>query len=93
LGIELCKEYTYRYGKVHKCEKYIKDLSINIPPLKHIDWTSPRLAMPDIYKGDDYIESYRQYYFFEKTRLHSWKGKIAGRDPPEWFVDFHKIFE
>ena len=22
LGLELCKEYTYRYDKVHKCEYY-----------------------------------------------------------------------
>ncbi len=93
LGIELCKEYNYRYGKVQKGEKSIKNPRIKKRPLKKREWTSPRLAMPDIYKGDDYIESYRQYYFFEKTRLHSWKGKIAGRDPPEWFVDFHKIFE
>ena len=93
LGLELCKEYTYRYGKVHKCQSYIEELSANVPPLKEKEWTPPRLAMPDDYKGDDCVESYRQYVFFEKTHLHSWKGKIAGRDPPTWFVEFHKMFE
>ena len=30
LGIELCKEYTYRYEKEHKCEAIIKDCLRNI---------------------------------------------------------------
>ena len=89
----LMQEYTYRYGKIHKCQAYIQELSINIPTLKEQQWTPPKLAMPDEYKGDDCVESYRQYYFFEKTHIHSWKGKIAGRDRPTWFTEFHKIFE
>ena len=92
LGMELCKEYTYRYGRTHKCEAFLRDLGNNIPPLERLAWTLPRLAMPDEYKSDDCVESYRQYYFFEKSHLHSWKGKIAGRDPPHWISDFHKMF-
>lgn len=92
LGMELCKEYTYRYGRIHKCEAYLRDLSLNIPPIEHVAWTPPRLAMPDEYKSDDFVESYRQYYFFEKSHLHCWKGKVAGRDPPHWISDFHDMF-
>ena len=33
LGIALCKEYTYRYGKVHKCEEIINWCIINKPDL------------------------------------------------------------
>ena len=92
LGMELCKEYTYRYGRIHKCEAYLRDLSLNIPPIEHVAWTPPRLAMPDEYKSDDFVESSRQYYFFEKSHLHCWKGKVAGRDPPHWISDFHDMF-
>ena len=34
LGMELCKEYSYRYGKVHKCQdilSYFSDLGFNLP--------------------------------------------------------------
>jgi len=92
LGLELCKEYTYRYGRIHKCEEYLRDLSSNIPPIENVECTPPRLAMPTEYKGDDVVESYRQYYFFEKSHLHCWKGKVASRDIPHWILDFHKMF-
>lgn len=93
LGVELCKEYTYRYEKTHKSESYIKNLQINIPPLPDIGITTYPQAMPDIYKDDDIIQAYRHYYFFEKERMHSWKGKFNGRDIPYWILDFKKLFE
>ena len=36
--------------------------------------------MPDKYKGEDPIESYRKYYAGDKYRLAVW----TRRDPPEW---------
>jgi hypothetical protein len=36
LGLELSKEYTYRYGKIHKCQSYIEELGKNIPPIPKI---------------------------------------------------------
>jgi hypothetical protein len=93
LGIELCNEYTYRYGKKHKSEEYILDLSKYIPPISGIGFTKPVQAMPDMYKEDDTISAYHHYYFFEKERMHSWKGKIAGRETPQFIKDFKKIFE
>ena len=92
LGKELCKEYTYRYGKIHKCQAYIEDLALHIPDLPDLGFTTPAQAMPKMYKDDDVVEAYRNYYFFEKTKLHSWKGKIAGRPPPEWLVEMHQMF-
>jgi hypothetical protein len=32
LGKSLCKEYTYRYDKIHKCQAYIEEMGKNIPP-------------------------------------------------------------
>lgn len=91
-GIELCKEYTYRYGKQHASEKYIKVMSELIPPIPDIGFTTPAQAMPDIYKDDDPVDAYRQYYFFDKHRMHSWKGKIAGRNPPKWIQELYDMF-
>ena len=95
---ELCLEYTFRYNKTHKCESYIKELEDNIPDIPDIGFTSPSPAMPDIYKMkvtndiekdiENGIESYRQYYFFEKRDLFFWKK----RDIPEFILDYEKLF-
>lgn len=90
LGLELCKEYTHRYGKIHKCQSYIKELGNNIPPIPSIGFTPPAQAMPDMYKDNkDAVEAYRAYYFFEKIDLHVWKK----RDVPKWITETHKLFE
>ena len=89
LGLELCKEYTYRYGKIHKCQTYIEEMKKNIPPIPRIGFTPPAQAMPDEYKSKDVVESYRAYYYFEKMQLHSWKK----RDVPYWIEDTRKQFE
>lgn len=85
LGKELCYEYTFRYGKIHKCQEYIENLSENPPPLPTYPFTPPPKVMPDIYKlCDDPVLSYRNYILYEKTKLLSWKGKIASREIPSW---------
>lgn len=91
LGLELCKEYTHRYGKTHKCEQYIRKMKMkkNIPSLPKIGFTPPAQAMPDMYKSKDAVESYRQYYYFEKHFLLTWKK----RDEPVWVSEIRAIFE
>lgn len=84
LSKELCKEYTYRYGKTHKCQSIIEDLEVNLPPLPELGFTSPAQAMPDMYKDIDPVEAYRTYYYFEKYELLTWKG----RDEPDWVTEF-----
>lgn len=80
---ELCKEYTHRYGKFHKCEETNLVLQLlfypnNIPSGK---FTEPTPAMPDQYKvAGNSIESYKNYYLGEKTRMFSWKK----REVPSW---------
>lgn len=86
---ELCKEYTYRYGKVHKCERdgLVDVLYQNIPNnIPRRTFTEPTPAMPDEVKilGNS-IESYRNYYIKNKTKLASWKGKVNSRPIPEWY--------
>ena len=81
LGLALCNEYTYRYGREHACGEVIREISAPLPNLLRI---APRsaftLAMPEEYKQDDAVESYRAYYRGEKQHLHAWKK----RQRPAW---------
>jgi hypothetical protein len=89
LLVELCKEYTYRYGKVHKCERdgLVQMLHDMVPDnMAIIGFTEPTPAMPDDVKiAGDSLASYRNYYINNKQHLASWKGKINSRPVPEWF--------
>lgn len=82
LGINLCKEYTYRYNKTHKSQQIIEWCITNLPRLRENgDLTPFALAMPDEYKVNCPIESYKNYYRGAKTSFASWKK----RNTPEWY--------
>jgi hypothetical protein len=81
LGLELCKEYTYRYGKRHKSQDVIEWCVINKPNICDKEFTEPARAMPNEYKVDSVVESYRNYYIGEKSKIAVWKN----REIPEWF--------
>lgn len=88
----LLTEYTARYNKYHACERlrpflshtYTMELidpsfSINIG-----ECTTPALAMPDEYKTDNCVESYRNYYKSKEKKMSmTWKTKT-----PEWFKTY-----
>ena len=80
-------EFTYRYGKQHGASK--PWLWLQRPPknLKRDELTPMPQAMPDYCKivGDS-IGAYRKYYINEKKRFATWRGKINGREIPEWYV-------
>jgi hypothetical protein len=89
LFIALCKEYTYRYNKVHLSEKKLAKVLKRVPKnIPRIPMTSRPLAMPEKYhvKNDDgsfnIVESYRLYYINEKKSLCKW----TGRSVPKWFL-------
>ena len=83
LGLELCEEYTYRYGKRHKSQDIIEWCLINTPNIPtNGDITPFALAMPDECKVGTAIDSYRAYYMVEKRNLASWKN----RQTPEWYL-------
>ena len=63
LGMELCKEYTHRYGKIHKTQQHLEWLTKNIPNIPNGKFTQPTLAMPDQYKRDDPVKSYISHQF------------------------------
>ena len=80
LGLELSREYTHRYGKKHKSQEIIEWCLMNKPQIQDIGFTTPPKAMPDEYKTEDVIESYRKYYLGAKKTFLSWKE----RQVPEW---------
>lgn len=83
LWIELLSEYTFRYGKRHSSERMIEVFKTppNNIPIKS-EFTNPPKAMPDEYKTEDTIQSYRNYYMGSKKDFASWKN----RDIPSWFI-------
>lgn len=87
LLLALCKEYTYRYEKVHKIERDgLAEVLCQTPNniSRDIGFTEPTPAMPDEYKvPGDSILSYKQYYIGEKTRMFNWKK----RSTPEWIIE------
>jgi hypothetical protein len=84
LFIELMKEYTYRYGKNHACERLAD--ALYTPPThiaKGVGFSEPTPAMPDHYKvHNNSIQSYKNYYLGDKQRMFSWKK----RETPSWIL-------
>lgn len=74
LFVELCKEYTYRYAKVHMCESKLVDL-LALPPdnLAESPFSEPPQAMPDNCKvSGNAVRAYRNYYKEIKAEIAFW---------------------
>jgi|TARA_B110000211_G_C14024405_1_gene529130 hypothetical protein len=84
LGMELCKEYTYRYGKTHKTQQHIEWAMCNLPVIIDLGFTEVPQAMPDECKRVNSVDAYREYYNVEKAYMCKWKN----REVPYWFKDF-----
>ncbi|MBF0184673.1 MAG: hypothetical protein HQM06_09830 [Magnetococcales bacterium] len=69
-ALALCKEYTYRFGKIHRCQSILRALPTT-PPLPDTEWHDPPQAMPEIYRSADAIQGYRRYYQAEKSSFAS----------------------
>lgn len=80
---ELCSEYTFRYGKIHKTEQKLKTILENLPHrIPHGELTPFPLAMPDNCKNiENPILSYQWYYIKYKQHIAQWKN----RPIPHWF--------
>ena len=90
LLVALCREYTFRYGRIHKVQSSgLMQVLYQIPNnIKQGTFTEPTPAMPDDVKVQgNSIASYRNYYRDYKHHLLSWKGKINSRPTPQWIFD------
>ena len=79
----LLNEYTYRYGKVHKCMNVavaLYQVPNNILPGKFTDPT-PAMKTEFLIENNS-LKSYRNYYIKGKSHLHRW----TKRQPPNWMT-------
>ena len=76
----LLSEYTYRYGKQHAYSKLMGMLLAIPKNMPKVNFSDPPKAMPDEYKTENVIESYRYYYANGKAHLHEW----TKRQRPNW---------
>lgn len=84
LGIEVAREYTHRFKKVHSCQKHMEWLVANLPPtIKRFPRREFPIAMADEYKiSKNPIICYRYYYNTSKAE----RGLIqyTNRHQPHW---------
>jgi len=86
----LAKEYTYRYQKIHSCEKHIDWLIVNFPNFENNEILPFPLSMPDECKLNCPIKSYQNYYILKKRHFAKW----TNRPIPRWFtfINLRKYF-
>lgn len=91
LGIALCEEYTFRYGKIHLSQEILE--SLKVPKLPEGKFFPPTPAMPNEYKCNSSLISYRKYYAFGKKHLHFFKTRHAwkNRKIPKFIRNVYKI--
>lgn len=80
-GLALCREYTTRYGKVHKTQAALEWLASNAPPGGEA-MTPFVVAVKRPVVGLSVVEAYRVYYVAEKRRFARWAPRAVA---PSWW--------
>lgn len=95
LGLELCREYSYRYAKGaggnHASEHIILDAypkglgnkNERAKRREPVGMTPPPQCVPDYFKCEDPVIAYRQYYLSEKADMLCY----TKRNVPEWVTE------
>lgn len=87
LWVELCKEYTYRYKRVHMTQEKLDGILQNTPMnLRGNIWKQPPPAMshfPQCIVEGDSLASYHNYYVAAKRSFAIW----TERETPLWFSE------
>ena len=82
-ALEMCAEYTRRYGKIHKTQAVIEWCRDTVPEIHDIGLTPFACAISDkTYHTNDIVTSYRAYYIGEKSRFAKWAPRAK---PPSWW--------
>jgi hypothetical protein len=81
LNMELCKEYTNRYKKIHSGESITQWYIKNCPDIPVKGLTPFPQAMPDDCKDSDVVTAYRNYYNKHKVKFAKWP---EGKTPFWW---------
>ena len=80
-GLEICNEFTKRYGKLHKTQNVLEWLRDNKPNITDNGFTPPPQCMPDIYKKADTIEAYKDFYIKDKVGIKKLDWKKLNNKP------------
>jgi|TARA_B110000495_G_C22765676_1_gene448185 hypothetical protein len=84
-GMELCREYTRRYGKTHKCEAVIESCMADVEMIPAGHRTPFIQAMGETYKHTNPIIAYQRYLTFGKQYMNKGQGPQWKSTPPDWF--------
>lgn len=88
--VGLCKEYTYRYGKIHLTEAKLSNMLRSPPNYIEVGpLTRKPQAMPDQYKREKSEDAYKAYYIGEKHGFAKWTRRPA----PFWWANATKELE
>lgn len=81
----LCKEYTFRYEKVHLCETKLLEI-LSTPPenIYSVGFVDPPKCMPAEFKHHDTIIAYQLYYKEFKSKVMDLK--YTRRDIPCFLI-------
>jgi hypothetical protein len=83
--MNLCDEYSVRYGKVHSCYNTLLQAYYLFPKGKITDVTPFARAMPDEYKFDESIDTFTAYKMYIASK--PWVADNYLRMPsrkPDW---------
>lgn len=80
-GMNLCYEYTRRYGKVHKSQAVIEWAKANPIKVPKGIFKHPPQCMPDHCKHPNTVQAYRNYYRMEKAYMAQWNRS----ETPYWW--------
>ena len=93
LAMYLGREFFKRYGHYHKSAQVLTDELRDPPPALNampFIWSDPPLAMPDEFKSDNAIESYRKYYA-SKVKTMDMKYYQGTRMAPYWLLQLWNV--
>lgn len=85
-AVELCEEYTRRYGKTHKTEAVIKWFLFHTPHIPEHGLTPYARAIKEPWKTQSanmsVVDAYRHYYVGDKARFAKWAPRATA---PKWW--------
>lgn len=77
LGHYLNDEYVYRYKSIYGHRSFYDVIeTLTIPKdMPSLGWTEPPKCMPDEFKVESVIQSYRNYYKGSKSKIATYKNR------------------
>lgn len=80
-GLEICKEFTRRYGNDHRTRLVLEWLKENEPSIPDTGFTEPPQCMPDEFKDSDTVKAYQKFYVLDKVKVKGLQWKKSNNQP------------